>query len=1125
MRNTTYIRIMLAAAAWFLWTAPVGLSQTFGRISGTVTDSSSAAVGGAQVVIRNVETQLTRALATDTAGFYVATNLPIGPYEVEVSIQGFQTQKQSGLTLVADGRLTANFQLTIASTSEAIEVTATPTEALNTISGEISRVIDTKQVTNLALNGRNYLQLMTLVPGAVVTNPDQFSVTTSLSAGNQTMSGNRSDTNNLTVDGAFNLNAGSNTSLVNNVGTDFIQEVKLQTSNFSAEYGRMSGAAFTIVTKNGTNQFHGAAFEYFRNQDLDARSFFATAKTPLHFNDFGYDLGGPIQKNKLFFFVGEEWKRLRQLQTPSRVTVPSSALLAGNFAGQAQLYYPGTKNPIPNNDIRSLITTDGAAIANVYRAMSKLGVAFNDQSAANNLTLSQPNPLDFREDIVRLDYHLSDKHSLYGRWLNDDNKLIDPFGTFSGSNLPTTPTQRMRPGVSLMFAETWLPTPTIVNEFRGVAGWIAQQIPPYGDTWKRSSYGFAFPHLYSGQPYPDGIPQVSITSYAGFQGPNFWTHSPLTDIQFSDTVTFVRGSHVLKAGAIFVRSRWDQNGRAMFTGSASFNASGNPNTTGNALADALIGNFRSYTEASFDPMLFLRFSQPEAFVQDSWKVNRKLSLELGLRYQYMQPMYTVANNMANFVPALYDPAKAVQISTSGLVVANSGNPYNGLIRAGDGVPKGQEGRVPSATSALVQQIPSGAPRGLYDGASTFGPRFGFAYTPVNKTVIRGGFGLFYNRPEGNLTNPAGNTPPYLQVSAFDNGNLSNPGGGAPATSSTIGTITAIDPGLKNAYQEQFSLGVQRELPRGLFAEATYVGNLGRHLLREPNINYADLARVAANPSASTSMFVPYLGYTTINQFRSDATSNYHSLQTYVSKRSGMTMFTGGYTWSKCLTDSSGMTESPENYQNRHFNYGPASFDRRHTFSGTFVWSLPRLSNQNAVVRTAAGSWQFSGVIRLQTGPYFSITGSTATGTRSRRLPGRIHAGGLGPEHQRLDQQVGVCHRADGPFRKLRDQQCPGTGAAVLRPVDGQAFRARGAVRFETAGRFHQRLQRREFHQPEHDRHQQFLRGRCPACIRRATSSSHCGCRSEVAGPEGRRRFRPELLFYEEILESWPTSFP
>ncbi|MFL6450810.1 MAG: carboxypeptidase regulatory-like domain-containing protein [Bryobacteraceae bacterium] len=956
-------------------------SQTsFGRISGTVTDPGGAVVSNAPVTIVNSETQATRTVNTNDSGFYSATNLPIGNYSVKVEQPGFRKQERSDIRVSADARLTMDFNLQLGDVTQSVEVTAVAGEGVNTTSGELARVIDTKQVSNLALNGRNYIQLMTLVPGAAVTNPDQFAVTTSLSAGGQSINGNRSDTNNLTVDGAFNMVAGSNNSLMNNVSAEFIQEIKLQTSNFSAEYGRMSGPAFNIVTRNGTNEFHGSAFEFFRNDLLDARNSFAAQKTKLRFNDFGYDFGGPIVKNKLFFFVGEEWKRLRQAQTPQRMTVPTTAQLNG-FFGSTTLLDPTRRTPIPGNNISSSITPDGRAIANVYRLMSAQAQSFTDAPVSNNITLAPNNPFDYREDLVRLDYTINEKNTVYGRWIHDQNQLVDPFGTFSASGiLPTTPTLRMRPGQSFLIAETWLPTPHIVNEARANASWASQHIPPYGDTWLRSTYGFQFSQLYSGGQYDNGIPQVSITGYAGFQGPNFALMSPSTDIQFSDTVSITAGNHLIKAGAVYIRDRVDQNGRPAYPGNVVFNSASNPLSTGNALADALLGNFKSYTEASADPVGFFRFSQPEAFIQDSWKVTPRLSLEIGVRYQYLQPMYTVANNMANFDQTRYNPAQAVQLTNAGIVVPGSGNPYNGLIRAGNGVPADQQGRVPGSNSPLFQQIPAGAPRGFYQSSHLFGPRFGFAYSPDSKTAIRGGYGIFYNRPEGNLIFSQVNVPPILRVTEYDNANLGNITGGA-AASGALGSIDSLNPNLQNTYTQQYSFSIQREFQGGILAELSYVGNLARHLLRQPNINYPDLTRIAANPSVSQNVFVPYLGFSTIRQYQSDSTSNYNALQAYASKRVGAVVATASYTWSKSLGDASGNGDNPENWQNRHYNYGPTSFDRRHIFTATFVWQLPALRQHMGLIRNTVGGWQFSGVIRAQTGAYLTVTGNTATGAR------------------------------------------------------------------------------------------------------------------------------------------------
>ena len=291
---------------------------------------------------------------------------------------------------------------------------------------------------------------------------------------------------------------------MNNVGPDFISEVKIDTSNASAEYGRTSGPTFNIVTKSGTNSFHGGAFEFLRNNYLDATNYIARKKTQLIYNDFGFFVGGPVIHDKLFFFVGEEWKRLRQQAIATQFTVPTTAMLGGDFsalltaASPIQLYYPGTSNPIPNNDISSLITADGRAIANVYKTITAAGLSFRDGGIpSNNLTLAPSNPLNFHQDLIRFDYVINPKNSLYGRWIHDQNTLIDPYGTFSNTGvLNTTPTTRNRPGQSYLLSETWAISPNLINQATANTSWAAQRIPPYGNNWKRETYGFQYAKLY-----------------------------------------------------------------------------------------------------------------------------------------------------------------------------------------------------------------------------------------------------------------------------------------------------------------------------------------------------------------------------------------------------------------------------------------------------------------------------------------------------------------------------------------------------------------------------------------------------------------------------------------------------
>ncbi|HEY8185131.1 MAG TPA: carboxypeptidase regulatory-like domain-containing protein, partial [Pyrinomonadaceae bacterium] len=477
--------------------ASICAQTVVGRISGTVKDASGAVVPNTTVTATNTATNLARSGITDEDGFFTVTNLPAGTYVVTAEQTNFKKAVLEGVSVTADAKLTVNLTLEAGLVSEMVQVVSTSGETVNTTSGEVARVIDKQQVQNLALNGRNYIQLLSLVPGVALTTDDQLELTTSLATGNQSINGNRGQTNNVTIDGGFNLQSGSNASQINNLGIDFIQEVKIQTANFSAEYGRNSGAQVSLVTRSGGNDFHGSAFEFIRNDKLDARPFFAPVRPTLRFNNFGYSFGGPIIKDKFFFFGGQEWKYIRRLSNAQRRTVPTLAELNGDFsfrlrgpdgvvgtADDGVLRDPnfaantcvapvitngvvttpanrtgcfggnnaGLRNIIPTNRI----TVDGLAIAKVFRTAIGLASGFTNSPIANNVTFQQPNPLDYREDLIRLDYRFNSKHSVYGRYIHDKNVLIDPFGTFITTQLPTIPSNRLRPGTSIQISHTWL---------------------------------------------------------------------------------------------------------------------------------------------------------------------------------------------------------------------------------------------------------------------------------------------------------------------------------------------------------------------------------------------------------------------------------------------------------------------------------------------------------------------------------------------------------------------------------------------------------------------------------------------------------------------------------------------
>ncbi len=1001
---------LFSAAACLLAAFAAFAQANNGRISGTVSDASGAVIPNVAVVVTSQATQVTRKATTDANGFYVVTNLPVGTYNVAAESAGFRKAQNSGYDVTDAGRVTADFKLELGTLSESVVVTEVLGETVNTVSGEMARTIDSEQVADLALNGRNYMQLATLIPGVVMTSLDQMATTTSLSVGNQNINGMRSDSTHLMVDGGMNVDSGSNGSQVNNVGVDFVQQVKIQTAGFSAEYGRNSGASINVVTKAGGDKFHGSLFETIRNDALDARDFFAPVKPKLRFNDFGWSLGGPIyggplKKGKIFFFAGQEWKKIRRFTNASRQTLPTLAELTGDFSDRTNtIRYPGTTTPIPNKNLAPLMTADGKAIMSVYAAMIKQAGVYTNTPTGNNATYQVVNPFNSREDIMRVDYRMTDSQLIYFRYVHDDYNIIDAFGSFGASALPTTPTSRVRPGFGPQLSHLWTITPRIINEAKISSSWHSQRTPLIGDAWKRATYGFQFPRTYSSAGlYPEGMPNISVSGFASFNGPaTVYLAAPTTDISISDNITYIRNQHEYKGGVMMVRNRKDQNGRTAYDGSVAFNTSANTNTSNYSLADAALGQFQTYSEAGSDPVGMFRFSQYEAFVQDTWKVRRNLSIVAGMRYSYFVPMYTVANNMANFVPWLYDPKQAVSLTQtpSVLIVPNSGNRYNGIVRVGDGVPQDQLGRVPGATSAEALAIPTWGPRGFYNGSNLFMPRFSFAWAPFggSKTAVRGGFGSFHDRTQGNLIFSQANLPPYSYSVTYQNGNLSKPSGGAVPPPAPLGTITAIDPNLLVPGTYNYNFGIQQEVTHGIFIDVAYNGNLSRHQIHVSNINFPGFAAVVANnaiPSASrpgTNAIVPYKGFSTINFYQSDANANYNSLQTYVTKRRGNAVFTLSYTWSKALTEANSFNDGGDGAEkgNRHFNYGPASFDRRQLFVATYTYRIPLFRSAKGFTGVAIKGWEVSGITRVQTGGYLTPTGSsTGITRRSQYLGGDV----------------------------------------------------------------------------------------------------------------------------------------
>jgi hypothetical protein len=372
-----------------------------------------------------------------------------------------------------------------------------------------------------------------------------------------------------------------------------------------------------------------------------------------------------------------------------------------------------------------------------------------------------------------------------------------------------------------------------------------------------------------------------------------------------------------------------------------------------------------------------------------------LSIEAGLRYAWQMPTVTLGNNTSNFDMALYNPSNAVTVLPNGTIVVGSGNQYNGLAKPGD-VPSDQVANVPNAASPAVAALPTASSRGYYQSQSLLAPRFSFAWKPFGNdtTAVRGGAGLFYDRPEGNLYFALVNNPPYSLSASYENGNLSNPAGGSASAPVPWASMNSLDPNLKIPKVWNWSLGVQRELGFwGLFAEITYVGNKGLNLIRQPDINrpsFADLEANAVGAKANTNYLRPYKGYSNILLRLSDASSSYNALQMFLSRRRGNINFTLNYTYSRAWDNGSGNGDNLDTGADWHdlaFNYGPSDNDRRHVFVSTWTYRLPFWLNRQDVLGSVLGGWEVSGITRLQSGAPFTVNGNTAIGTRRADFSG------------------------------------------------------------------------------------------------------------------------------------------
>lgn len=976
-------RTALAALGLLVFAASMCAQYTTQEISGTVRDSTGAIVPAAQVSARHIATGQMRSTRTNENGYYVIANLPIGEYEIAAEASGFKKFVKTGVVVTVNARVAADIALEVGDVTESVTVTADAV-LVESSSGEVGRLVTGQQATQLQLNGRNFAQLLSLLPGVATTNRSSFDLFGGFGSvmNAQSVNGSRQPVFSWNVDGVDNKDNGGGGNNFVNINPDAIAEFKILTSNYSAEYGQNSGAVINLAIKSGGREFHGAAYEYVRNDRFDAYAFNAIRKQKLRFNNFGWNLGGPIfipgrfnaDRSKLFFFVGQEYKRLR-LGAVNIWTVPPLAIRDGNFSSLPAAQRPvdpTTRTAFPGDVIpASRISPNSKRLVDNYPRPNFTGVG-------GNLVFNTTQPLNTNQYVHKVDYHLSPRHQVAVHYLRDYYTSVQAL-----TQLITY--DRNIPGTNTSAKWTFVAGPSTVNTIQfSFSGNVIRQInflpnPVFITDFTRRAQGLTYPMIYGNA---HDIPTVAVSGYntlaaAGRQWNNF-----NRVFQWKQDFSKVTGNHNLKFGMLAMRSRKNQDNQPAINGSIAF-ATGHPLSTGNAFADALLGNFSTYTEADRGREGWFRFTQVEFYAQDDWKVSSRLTVNLGARYFYMQPQYGSLQNVVVFAPRYYDPAKAVTVlASNGEVVAGSGDHLNGLVLGGKDFPEAAKKRIPETNDPAVKALFRGLPKEISPTKwGTLGPRLGIAYdlTGRQETVLRGGYGLGFERIEGNFLFGRINNPPFVREVTVYSGSIENPAGGVrrlfPAS------LSSYDIDLDVPAMHTYSLGVQHKLTRDTLVDVAYVGSAAWHLYRSVNLNQLREGTLLRNPGVNREALRPYRGFADISHHITGSNSNYNSLQAMVRRQvPGGGLFNASYTWSRAITDSSFYNETPMDSYNFKQDRGLAAFDRRHVLVLSYIYPLPFWRQQNRWYEKVFGRWELSGITTLQSGRPVNIT---ITGDRAR----------------------------------------------------------------------------------------------------------------------------------------------
>ena len=940
-RTAAKLALPAALILVLLWgTVCLQAQSVTGTILGTVADSSGAAVAGITVTAINTLTAASRTVTSDADGNYLFRSLPVGEYTVEAEAPGFKKFSHAGIILDVNRNARVDITLEVGQVTEKLEVVG-DVAMVDTHEVQAGGLVDSRRAVDLPINGRNVYSLSSILPGVAANSTEQLSTR---NGNTMNVNGARSKNSTFLLDGGFNTTLWR-TSGQAAPNPDAVQEFQIITNNFNAQYGRSSGAVINVVTRSGTNDFHGGLFEFFRNNHLNARNFFQSTVSPLHQNQFGGVFGGPVIRNKTFFFGSYETLHVRSSQFVNSARPPTSAERAGDFSSQASRNWPNdplTGRPFPDGVIPSS-RLDPVAASILQKSVPLPNTADGRLEALRSLASNQS------EGMGKVDHLLSASHRLSGTVFYLTNFNSQPFS--GGVNIPNYDvfTYHYKQW-NVVANDTWSISPSLLNElsFTFVQDHY-DEIPDVRTSWP--DWGSQVPLAADFHKRFPPVLNVSGRWSGGTQNENMGQQD--RTLAWNEVLSWNRGAHSVKAGTWYGRSSY--NALLALAGAGIVGFTGN--VTGNAMADFLVGQAATFRQTSGTKRQFHRWDW-ESFVQDNWKISRRITLNLGMRYELAPRFSSSLNDLQTWRP-------------------------------------GQQSTViPSAPPGLVFQGDKGVPDSMAKlDKNNFAPRVGLAIDPFGdgKTAIHAGYGIFYATPYADSATYLQEQPVQVDYTVYVTPNLINPYANTtnpfpykldPAHPFFIYPMLAdsLAANITTPYVQQYSFRVQRQLRKDLSLQVGYVGNASRKLLEQLDINqprFIPGQSTAANVNNRRPIQPGIIGQ--LSETQSAGNSHYDSLQVSVDRRfaRGFTIL-ANYTYGKTLDYTSDDPSNPTDVivvdsTNVRYDRGPSNFDIRHVFNISYLWELPSWKSLGFFGTKILGGWQINGLTRFQSGTPVNIT--------------------------------------------------------------------------------------------------------------------------------------------------------